>query len=77
MGTVVDVTEQDLADLKAFTEQPDDASAIRAAMAEYLRFARRMRLKALSGQVNMEENWPVLEAHELGNGHGGTGSSAD
>jgi hypothetical protein len=62
MSTIVELTEQELADLKAFTMQVDDAAAIRMATSEYLRFARRMQLKALSGQVQMEENWPSLEA---------------
>lgn len=70
VSTLVELTEQELAELKAFTNEADAATAIRAAMTEYLRFARRMRLKALSGQVQMEENWPALEASELGGTHG-------
>ncbi len=76
MPTVVDLTEQELADLKALTRQVDDVAAVRSAMTEYMRFARRMQLKALSGQVQMEENWPALEASELGAENGGSGSSA-
>jgi hypothetical protein len=76
MATVVDLSEQELAELKAFTKEADAASAIRSAMREYLRFARRMQLKAMSGQVQMEENWPALEAAELREQDGGSGTGA-
>ena len=65
MSTTVDLTEQELAELKAFTNEAEPKAAIRAAMAEYLRFARRQQLKTLSGQVEMEDNWQALEEAEL------------
>lgn len=65
MPTVVDLTEQELSEIKALTKQRDASDAVRVAMLEYIRFARRMQLKELSGQVSMEENWPTLEASEL------------
>lgn len=65
MPTLVDLTEQELAELKAFTKEADVAAAVRSVMTEYLRFARRMQLKALSGQVPMQANWSALEAAEL------------
>lgn len=77
MATVVDLSEQELADLKAFTNQNDDAAAVRSAMTAYLRSARRMQLKALTGRVQMEENWAELEAAELRDKHGGSGSGAN
>lgn len=73
MPTVLDLTEQELAELKAFTNEPDAAVAIRLAMTEFLRFARRMQLKASSGAVRMEENWPSLEGSELREQNGGSG----
>ena len=76
MPTVVDLTEQELTDLKDLTRQTDEAAAIRLAMTEYLRFARRMRLKELSGQVQMEENWQVLEAAELRDRNGNSGADS-
>lgn len=77
MPTVVNLTEQELADLKVYTNQTDDAAAVRTAMKEFLRFARRMRLKSMSGQVTMEENWQELEVLELkpNNGSSGPGSA--
>ena len=71
MSTTVDLTEQELSELRAFTKQADAAAAVRSAMLEYLRFARRMRLKELSGTVTMDENWPDLEAAELRERHAG------
>lgn len=73
MSTVVDVTEQELAELKAYTKESDAAAAIRLAMMEYLRLARRMELKALSGKVTMEKNWPARDAAELRDRHGNSG----
>jgi hypothetical protein len=63
--------------LKAFTRQTDEAAAVRSAMTEFLRFARRLQQKSLSGQVPMEENWPTLEAHELRKGHDAAGPGVD
>ncbi len=76
MATVVNLTEQELADLKSFTNQADDEAAVRSAMIEYLRFARRMRLKAMSGAVEMEDNWQALESVEMKDVDGGSGSGA-
>ncbi|MCY2994968.1 MAG: hypothetical protein NTY19_44970 [Planctomycetota bacterium] len=70
MTTIIDLTDQELAELKTLTNQADAASAVRCATTEYLRFARRKRLQELSGRVEMEENWTVLEAAELKEPHG-------
>jgi hypothetical protein len=64
MPTTIDLTEQELAEIKALTKQTEDEAALRSAMFEYLRHARRMRLKTLSGQVSMDDNWQSLEALE-------------
>ncbi len=61
MATVVDLTEQEIAELKEHTHQADVAAAVRIAMTEYLRYVRRMRLKELSGKVEMQENWAEWE----------------
>lgn len=65
MSTVVHLTEEELAELKRLTNQSDPTDAIRAAMQDYLRHARRMQLKQLSGQVEMLGNWRQLEQREL------------
>lgn len=70
MTTTIDLTDQELSELKTLTNQQDAAAAVRCATTEYLRFARRNRLKELSGRVEMEENWTVLEEAEMREQHG-------
>jgi hypothetical protein len=65
MTTIIDLTDQELTELKLLTNQADAAAAVRCATTEYLRFARRKRLKELSGRVEMEENWTALEELEM------------
>ena len=68
MPTVVDLTDEELSELKQLTKQKEPEAAVRAAMREYIRYVRRMRLKKLSGNVRMQGNWQALEAVELKNG---------
>jgi len=67
MVTSIELSEQELAELRDLTEQSDSVEAIRVAMRDYIRYARRMRLKQLSGQVEMIDNWCQLEESEVGN----------
>ena len=62
MSTVVDLSESEARDLLDLTQQSDISHAVKAAMAEYIRHAKRMQLKRLSGQVMVEDNWRELEA---------------
>ena len=65
MVTEIELSESELAELKHATNQSDPAMAIRVAMCEYLRHARRMQLKSLSGNVEMLDNWQSLEQTEM------------
>ncbi|MFN5918874.1 MAG: hypothetical protein ACK48K_19120 [Planctomycetota bacterium] len=65
MVTSIELSEQELAELRDLTEQSDSMEAIRVAMRDYIRYARRMRLKQLSGQVEMIDNWRQLEEFEV------------
>ena len=65
MVTSIELTEQELAELKELTNQTDAVEAVRAAMHDYIRYARRMRLKQLSGRVEMNDTWRQLEQAEL------------
>lgn len=65
MSTIVHLTEEELAELQRLTNESDPTNAVRAAMQDYLRYARRMRLKQLSGQIEMLDNWRQLEQQEL------------
>jgi hypothetical protein len=70
MTVAVELSQAELAELKTYTKQAADAEAVRSAMMEFLRFARRMQLKDLSGKVEMEDNWQSLEIAELENKNG-------
>jgi hypothetical protein len=76
VSTVIELTDQELAELKAFTKQSDTTAAIRSAMSEYLRLARRMELKASSGKIVMDDNWQALEDAELRTPHGDSATGA-
>jgi len=77
MSTVVELTEQELAELQHLTNETDASTAIRAALAEYLRYVRRMQLKGLSGRVEMQDNWQGLEKAEGNSDHATPGPRAD
>jgi hypothetical protein len=68
MPTRVELTDQELAELKELTKQSEAGAAVRTAMREYVRYVRRVRLKKLSGKVRMQDNWRALEQAELKNG---------
>jgi hypothetical protein len=65
MTTMLDLSEKELSDLKDLTKQADTSAALHLALVEYIRYAKRMRLKELSGQVEMADNWQELEQTEM------------
>ena len=64
MTTVIDLTAEEIAELKELTSEAEIAAAVRTAMVGYLRYARREKLKTLSGHVEMQDNWEQLESLE-------------
>ncbi len=64
MTAQVQLTDEELNDLRELTQIDDAEGAVRSALVEYRRYARRMLLKRLSGQVLMEDNWRVMEDAE-------------
>jgi hypothetical protein len=64
MTAQVHLTDEELNELRELTHIDDADGAVRSALGEYRRYARRMRLKKLSGQVVMEDNWRAMEAAE-------------
>ena len=64
MTATIHLNDEELKDLRDLTHIEDVTGAIRSALDEYRRYARRMLLKELSGQVAMEDNWRTLEAAE-------------
>jgi hypothetical protein len=77
MSTTVQLTDEELADLKELTKQSDPAAAIRTAMHDYVRYARRLQLKQLSGRVRIQDNWQELEAAEMDSQSENDGPGAD
>jgi hypothetical protein len=74
MTTTVEVPADELAELRKLTRKKDDAAALRMAMREYIRYAKRMQLKKLAGKVTMRKNWAELEKLELDSQYGEPGS---
>jgi len=74
MTTVLELPDEELKELQKLTRKKDVAAAVRVAMREYIRYAKRMQLKKLAGKVTMRENWAALEKLELDSQHGRSGS---
>ena len=64
-------------ELQQLTNQADAAAAVHTALADYMRYAKRLQLKALSGRVTMQDNWQALEETEGNPDHANPGPSAD
>ena len=64
MTATIHLTDDELKDLRDLTHKDDAEGAVRSALDEFRRYTRRMRLKKLSGQVAMDDNWRALEAAE-------------
>jgi hypothetical protein len=74
MTTALDLTDEELSELRELTKEKDASAALRMALVEYIRYAKRMRLKELSGQVEMQDNWRELEKAEMESQNGQKGS---
>lgn len=64
MTAQVYLTDEELNDLRELTSVDDAEGAVRSALTEFRRYARRIKLKELSGQLTMEDNWRVMEDTE-------------
>jgi hypothetical protein len=64
MTAQVHLSDEELNDLRELTQVADAEGAVRSALTEYRRYARRMKLKEISGQVTMQDNWRVMEDAE-------------
>jgi Arc/MetJ family transcription regulator len=65
MSITIDLTNQELTDIKQITKLEDDAEAVGKAVREFLRLSRLRDLKAVSGKVEWDDTWQELEALEL------------
>src|SRR5579871_5106947 len=65
MTTSLDLSEKEISELKNLTKEDDLSAALRTALSEFFRYAKRMRLKELSDKVEMLDNWKELENLEM------------
>ena len=66
MSLTVDLTSEEVAQIKQITRVQDDAAAVTKAAREYLRLSRLRELKSISGKVDYQDNSEQLESLELG-----------
>jgi hypothetical protein len=64
MSLGVNLSHEEIAQLRRVTKTSDDAEAVSIAAREYLRLSRLRELKSLSGRVDFEDNWSELESME-------------
>jgi len=62
----IELTSQEIANLKQITNLHNDAEAVTKAAREFLRLSKLRELKAVSGKVDFDVNWQELEELELG-----------
>jgi hypothetical protein len=65
MSFTVDLTSDEVAQIKEITRLQDDTAAVTKAAREYLRLSRLRELKAVSGKVDYDDQSPQLESLEL------------
>jgi hypothetical protein len=65
MSLTVDLTSDEVDQIKQITRVEDDAAAVTKAAREYLRLSRLRELKMISGKVDYEDNSEQLESLEL------------
>ncbi len=65
MSITIELDENELAQIKRLTRQEKDSDAVISATREFLRLAYLKQLKAVSGQVDFEDQSGSLEELEL------------
>jgi hypothetical protein len=65
MSVAVELTSEEIAQIKQLTRLDDDSQAVGKAVREFLRLSRLRELKAVSGKVDFVDNWKQLESLEL------------
>jgi len=64
MSITVELTSQEIDQLKQITRLNSDSEAVSKAVREFLRLRRLCELKSVSGRVEFEDNWQALETFE-------------
>ena len=65
MVVQVQLTDEELSQVKKFTSVENDAEAVARATREFLRLALLKQFKFVSGNVDYGENWHELEGLEF------------
>jgi hypothetical protein len=67
MNIALDLTEQELSEIRLRTDASDDAEAVCRAAREYLRVCQARELTAMAAELDYDESaWRKLDAVELG-----------
>ena len=70
MNLALNLTDQELSEIRLRTDASDDAEAICRAAREYLRVCQSRELTAMAAELDYDENaWRELDAAELGEPH--------
>jgi Arc/MetJ family transcription regulator len=69
MSITIELTSQELAQIKQITQLHGDSEAVIQAVREFLRVSRLRELKAASGKLDFEDRSPSLETLELDISH--------
>lgn len=66
MNVALNLTEDELRELRRHTKVADDAAAVSVATREFLRICRGRELTPIAGKVDFDENaWRELDQAEL------------
>jgi Arc/MetJ family transcription regulator len=65
VSVTIDLTNQEISQLKQLTQLSGDTEAVSQAVREYLRLTRLRELKGVSGKVEFEDPSARLDALEL------------
>jgi len=66
MTISVELSPEEIQQLRELTKLENDAEAVGRAARDYVRLRRLQELKAVCGKLDYEENWSQLESLELG-----------
>jgi Arc/MetJ family transcription regulator len=69
MNITIELTSQEIAQIKQITQLHGDSEAVIQAVREFLRVSRLRELKAASGKLDFEDRPASLEALELDTSH--------
>ena len=65
MSITIDLTSQEIAQIKQITQLPVDSEAVSQAVREFLRLTRLRELKSASGKFEFEDRSSALETLEF------------